>query len=382
MGHLVNVLKSAVIALAVTLACTSANAAAPAAAVAPASAPRVTLGHVAVWAEDIEATSRFLTDVVGWRRHPMRFGIDSSDRTIGGIDLANIDANGLWIELVSPTSPGAAMDVLKAKGNGAIGELVVLSTDFDGLAKEMKQRGITLQNMDGTDRKGPEAISLAIEQDGVRRPHSLRVGYWPSEVSRGTAVEVVEYSPGVPENVIAIREQTRQREPFPAGTPRLDRICIIVKDIDASARFYTEVLGFRRIPLEFGLDGATNAQSGGMKGAFIDTGGVWLALVQPVGPGPLMDYLEKKGDGHVAELIAEVDNLDAYYDAMKARGITLVDTRGEPLSEQKKAHVLEPYGDRIAYFPTSVSHGMVIEVFQRGSTPASLMRQRDALQVR
>lgn len=348
----------------------------------PVASPRVTLGHVAVWAEDIEATSRFLTDVVGWRRHPMKFGIDSSDKTIGGIELANIDANGLWIELVSPTSPGAAMDVLKAKGNGAIGELVVLSTDFDGLAKDMKQRGITLQNMDGTDRKGPEAVRLVIEQDGVRRPTSLRVGYWPPEVSRGTAVEVVEYATNTPENIITIREQTRQREPFPAGTPRLDRICIIVKDMDASARFYTEVLGFRRIPLEFGLDAATNAQSGGMKGAFIDTGSVWLALVQPVGPGPLMDYLEKKGDGHVAELIAEVDDLDAYYDAMKARGITLVDTRGEPLSEKKKAHVLEPYGDRIAYFPTSVSHGIVIEVFQRGSTPASLMRQRDALQVR
>lgn len=349
---------------------------------APVTTPQVTLGHVAVWAEDIEATSRFLTDVVGWRRHPMRFGIDSSDKTIGGIELANIDANGFWIELVSPTSPGAALDVLKQKGDGAIGELVVLSTDFDGLVKNMKQRGITLQNMDGTDRQGHEAVTLGIEHDGVRRPARLRVGYWPPEVSRGASVEVVEYSSGAPENVIAIRERTRSREPFPAGTPRLDRICIIVKDIDASARFYTDVLGFRRIPLEFGLDAATNAQSGGMKGAFIDTGSVWLALVQPVGPGPLMDYLEKKGDGHIAELIAEVDDLGAYYDAMKARGITLEDTRGEPLSETKKAHVLEPYGDRIAYFPTRVSHGMVIEVFQRGSTPASLIRQRDALQIR
>lgn len=347
--------------------------------VAPAKA--ISLGHVVVWTEDLEATSRFLTDIVGWRRHPMKFGISSSDRTTGGMDLAFIDANGMWIKLVSPTSPGNATDVLRSKGNGALGEIVVLTPDLDELARDMKRKDIALENMDGTPWKNGQGVRLEIQRSGVRQSVGARVGYFPLASTRGTSVAAIEHRVEDPTNVLSERDRTWSRDSTHSAVPRLDRIAIIVRDIEFSARFYTEVLGFKRHPLEFGLDSTTNAESGGMKGAFIDTGGVWIALIQPVGEGPLMDYLERKGDGHIAELIAEVDDLGAYYDAMKLRGIALVDTRGRPLDESKKAHVLEPYGDRIAYFPAEVSQGLTIEVFQRGPTAASLLRQRDAVRL-
>ena len=123
--------------------------------------------------------------------------------------------------------------------------------------------------------------------------------------------------------------------------------------------------------MDFGLS------IGGMKGTFIDANGLWLALVQPVGPGPLMEYLNEKGDGHVAELIMEVDDLEAYYDSMKAKGVILNNIDGTPLNDEKKYHLLEPYGDKLAYIPEDASCGITIEVFERGPRESSLIHRRD-----
>jgi catechol 2,3-dioxygenase-like lactoylglutathione lyase family enzyme len=151
----------------------------------------------------------------------------------------------------------------------------------------------------------------------------------------------------------------------------------MVEDIERSAAFYTDILGLRRIPEIFALDGGSNESSGGMKVSFVDAGSAWLALVQPVGEGPLLDYVRKNGDGFIAELIVEVDDLAAYHDAVQARGIKLVDTRGQPVSDRDKAHVLEPFGDRIGYLPADAVGGMTIELSQRGPRATSLIHRRD-----
>jgi catechol 2,3-dioxygenase-like lactoylglutathione lyase family enzyme len=339
----------------------------------------VRLDHASVWVEDIEATSRFLTEIVGWKRHPLSFGIDAKHSSTGAMDLAFIDANGFWLELVSPTSPGPGMDVLKNRGDGHIGELAFEPRDYDSALASMKARGIPMLNMDGTPLKSEGgAITQSVHHDGALTPSDIRIAYWPKDRTYGTSVEMYEYRPGVPTDAFTIRNRTRQQGSAPPNTPRVDRIAIIVADIERSARFYTEVLGLKRHPETFPLNGATNSRSGGMNVTFIDANGIWLALVQPVGPGPLMDYLTEKGDGYIAELIAEVDDLGQYYDAMKAKGIQMVDTSGAPVDDLEKAHVLEPFGDRIAYFPTSVSHGMVIEISQRGPRNTSLIHKRDA----
>ena len=114
-----------------------------------------------------------------------------------------------------------------------------------------------------------------------------------------------------------------------------------------------------------------------MEATFIDANGVWLVLVQPTGPGPLMDQLNEKGEGYVSELIVEVDDLEKFYDDMKAKGVQMQNIDGTPLDDDKKYHILEPYGDRLAYLPTDVSRGMTIEVFQRGPRETSLIHQRD-----
>lgn len=159
--------------------------------------------------------------------------------------------------------------------------------------------------------------------------------------------------------------------------PRVDRIAIIVRNSEESARFFTETLGLRRHPDTIDLDGASNPESGGIHVVFVDANGVWLALVQPVGPGPLNGYLDAHGDGVIAELIVEVPDLAESYDRMAARGIGLVNTRGEPVDPVTKAHVLAPFGDRIAYFPTAATGGLTIELVERGDPATSLLEHRD-----
>ena len=65
----------------------------------------------------------------------------------------------------------------------------------------------------------------------------------------------------------------------------------------------------------------------------------------------------KKGEGHVSELIVEVDDLEKFYDDMKVEGVQMQNIDGTPLDDDKKYHILEPYGDKLAYLPTDVSRG-------------------------
>src|SRR5436309_2621587 len=68
------------------------------------------LEHIAVWTADIDKTAAFLTSELGWRRHPLQFGVRNESPEFGGMKLAFVDANGLWLELVQPTTPGPGLD--------------------------------------------------------------------------------------------------------------------------------------------------------------------------------------------------------------------------------------------------------------------------------
>lgn len=340
--------------------------------------PRLRLDHIAVWVEDLDSTSHFLTDIVGWQRHPMTFGVSAEDETTGGMEGVFFDANGFWLELILPTSPGPGMDILNKEGPGSIIEINFEPDDYDAILAEMKAKGIAMENMDGT----PLSIDGGTIKEGVREGDSIdekgqRIAYWPKAISRGSTVEIYETNEDDEDALLTIRDRMWAGETSRATGPRVDRIAIFVEDLERTAGFYTDVMGLKRHPMKFGLDGGANADTGGMRGTFIDAGGVWLALIQPVGEGPLLDLLREKGDGYLAELIVEVDDLDAYYDSMKAKGIQLESTDGSLLSDHKKSSVLDPYGDKLAYFPRDASCGMTIEIFERGPRNTSLIHHRD-----
>ena len=337
------------------------------------------LDHAAIWVEDMEKTASFLTDIVGWRRHPMEVAVSPEDETTGGMEAVFIDANGFWLELILPTSEGPGMDILREKGDGAIIEINFEPANYEAVLDDMKARGIPMFAMDGSPLgEDGGVIKEGVVEDGEIDNIGQRIAYWSTDITCGTTVEIYELLKEDETNLLNVRDIQWEKEYQTPTGPRISHISIVVADIDKTASFYTDVMGLKRHLMKFGVEADANEGIGGMEAAFIDANGVWLELFQPKGPGPLMDILNEKGDGYVAELIAEVDDIAAYYDEMKAKGVPLVGLDGTPLSDEEKCYVLQPYGDKIAYFPADVSRGMAIEIIERGPKETSVMHKRDA----
>lgn len=334
--------------------------------------------HAAIWVEDMEKTLSFLTDVVGWRRHPMEIAVSAEDETTGGMEAVFVDANGLWLEMILPTSPGPGMDILNEQGEGAIVEINFEPDDYDAVLRDMRARGIPMFNMDGSPLgEDGGVIKEGVVEEGDFEHTGQRIAYWSTELSRGTTVEIFEVIKDNKTNLINQRDRQWEKEILHQQGPRMSHVSIAVADLESTASFYTDVMGLKRHPMPLRIEAGSNEVIGGMKAVFIDAGGVWLELFQPEGPGPLMDLLNEKGDGHVAELCAEVDDLGAYYDSMKAKGVQMAGIDGTPLEDSEKFCVLDPHGDKIAYFPPEVSCGMTIEVIERGPRDKSILHRRD-----
>ena len=337
--------------------------------------------HIVFWTGDMEATSKFMTDVAGWKRHPLDFGVSGDDATTGGMQGVFFDGNGIWLELILPTTPGPGMDILHEKGSGAMIEINFAPSDYDAALAEMKDKGIAMENMDGSPLsadggKIQEGLGTGADID---TEHGQRIAYWPKALTGGSTVEIFEADPSDEESLITVRDKMWVSEKDHPTGPRFDHIVIFVEDLESVARFYTDVLGMRRHPKTIRVDGESNPSVGSLEMVFLDAGkGRWIELCEPKGPGPIMDALRENGSGHLAELIVEVDDMAKYYDEVLAKGVQMTFADGTPIPEDEKYFVLEPYGIKGAYFPKDVSQGMTIEVVQRGPRETCLLHERDA----
>lgn len=343
--------------------------------------PQLRLDHLAVWVADMDATVRFLTDIVGWKRHPMVVEVSPEELTTGGMEAVFIDGNGLWLELILPTTPGPGLDILEEKGDGAIVEVnfEAVDDDYVNLLAEMESRGIQMLNMDGSPLRNAGRIEEGVRGNEASAESGQCIAYWPRDLSRGTTIEVYEKLSGDETNLLQIRDQHWHYGEFDSNTPRIDHVSIVVRDLEKSAAFYTDVMGLRRHPEKFIIEADDNEGIGGFEAAWIDANGVWLELVQPTTPGRLMSMLSEKGDGHPMEIIAEVDDIGRYVDTVKAKGITMVNIDGSPLDDTEKSYVQQTSGEKIAYFPQDMSRGMTIEIIQRGPSATSVLHRRDAV---
>jgi len=355
---------------------------------APPAEPGVhpALDHLAVWVKDLDRTEAFLRENLGWRRHPLEFGIGEDSKVFkvfGGMKLAFIDANGAWLELVEPTTPGPGLDLLRDKGNGSLVEFdFSIGHDAGGFEKEvatLKSKGVEPIGMDGNPLQNDGRSSLWALKTGKREFGDERLVYVPPEVTRGTAVELYwEY----PSGVVLLRDATwTDAERSPRVGPRLDHVVLLAADLEKTATFYSDVLGLRRHSSRLGL--RRNWMGVGDNGhAWIEGNGtdLWIEVVSPGSRGPGTALLKSKafGDGAIMEIGVEVGNLDAFCDRMKVKGITMTVDGETPLPTGKKAVAVGSTGDRYSYFPLTKSEGMRIMVFQRGPKATSLFEVRDA----
>ncbi len=337
------------------------------------------LDHLAIWVEDMERTTSFLTNIVGWKRHPMIVEVSDDDPTCGGMEAVFIDGQGLWLEMILPTSPGPGQDILEEKGDGAIVEVnfEAVDEDYVDILQQMEDQGVQMLSMDGSPLENGGMIQEGVRGNEDSHETGQKIAYWPTELSGGTTIEVYEKISRDTTNLLNIRDAQWQGVTQDPSAPRIDHVSILVEDAEKTAAFYTDIMGLRRRDGNFDLGEESEQQFGAFKGVWIDANGVWLELVQPTGPGPLMDTLKEKGSGHPLEIIAEVDDIDAYYDLVKSRGVNMVTFDGTPLADGQKAQLIPSSGERIAYFPQEVSCGLTIEIYERGPKETSALHKRD-----
>jgi catechol 2,3-dioxygenase-like lactoylglutathione lyase family enzyme len=337
------------------------------------------LEHVAVWAADIDKTAAFLADALGWRRHPLEFGVREDSTVFGGMKLAFVDANGFWLELVQPTTEGPGMEFLKQKGNGSIVELDFFVDDFEKSVALLKSKGVEPHGMDDKPMVGGGLLQEWARIDGKVRTADERLAYLPVDVARGTSIELGwEY----PSGVVFYRDDTwGPKERTPNTAPRMDHVSVAATDLEKTAEVYTRVLDLKRLPGAPGLRrdwmGVTETGQTWIHG----NGNVWVNVVAPAGAeGEKILKDSRFGEGNIMEIAAEVADIDAFHDAMEAKGIVMTAGDHNSLPAGAKA-VTTPTGDRYSYFPLDRSEGMRIMVFQRARGEGGALTQRDKAKV-
>ncbi len=311
--------------------------------------PNIKFGHLTACVADIEASSNFLSEVFNWQT----FVNQASGGTTKAATAKReewINADGFTVHLVQ--SSGSNDQQCESVGYPS---LTFAATDLS-------------ESLEKLERAGYKPIINSANKPQISSRAIVPEFTWPMVTTRNVDVRLTTETNFTTTQKTNVGRVTK---------PRIDRIALIVRDSEEAAKFYTDVLGMRRHSETVDLDGAANKQSGGIHAVFIDANGIWLALVQPVGPGPLNAYLDQHGDAVIAELIVEVPSVGDFYDLMVSKNSLLLDTGGAPVNPITKAHILEPFKDKIAYFPAELTGGLTIEIVERGDTTTSLLERRD-----
>ncbi len=128
----------------------------------------------------------------------------------------------------------------------------------------------------------------------------------------------------------------------------IEHIGIAVKDLDASVRFYEEVLGLPCYAIEEVADQKVRT-------AFFRVGQTKVELLESTADdGPVAKFIEKKGEGvhHMAFAVKGIDNALAELDE---KGIRLIDK-----NPRKGAEGLD-----IAFLHPKSTHGVLMELCEK-----------------
>lgn len=309
--------------------------------------------HIAVWARDTEATSRFLTTVMGWKRSPTVIRVSDEEKTTGGMIGTFYDAPGLWIELIEPTTPGPGKDILDERGDGALVEINFDLGDSYGLALDrLAQRGVEMLSMDGSPLKDGGTIDEGVFDGEAILDGGQRIAYFPTELTHGTTIEYYEVLAANEGSLILERDRAWQNETRASGTPRVDHVTIVTDDAKRAATFFIDYMGMKSAGSRDNADGSKSILLDAV-GADEDT--LWLRLLEPAAGSKEAETLAVRGAGHIMELGVVVDDIAAFQHRVAEHGISLIDKQGQPLVASQPA-VAE------AYFRPEDSFGIPIRL--------------------
>lgn len=130
----------------------------------------------------------------------------------------------------------------------------------------------------------------------------------------------------------------------PCTVQHLNHVCIAVRDIEDTLRFYRETFGTASAEIE-------ELEEQGVRAALLRVGGSQLEFIQPTDPeSGVARFVERRGEG-VHHICFEVEDLPGALDRLDGAGIDLIDrTPREGLS-----------GD-IAFIHPGATRGVLIEL--------------------
>lgn len=130
---------------------------------------------------------------------------------------------------------------------------------------------------------------------------------------------------------------------------KISHIGIAVKDLNESAKFYTQTLGWE-------MEGVEEVSDQKVKVCFFTIGETRIELVQPTEEGTgVYKFLEEKGFKDTVHHIAyEVDDVEKEIERLKSIGTKLIDEK-----PRKGAHNM-----LIAFLHPKSSNGVLIEICQ------------------
>ena len=128
---------------------------------------------------------------------------------------------------------------------------------------------------------------------------------------------------------------------------KIHHIAIAVKDLEASARTFEQILGVPPSKVQ-------EVPSERVRVAFFPFGGAEIELVQGLGAeNPVANFIAKRGEG-IHHICFEVADLQSTLDRLAAAGIPLLDRTGKPGA-----------CGQVAFLHPKGANGVLIELVQK-----------------
>ncbi len=325
------------------------------------------LDHIAVWSANWQDSARFLEEYIGWDLHPIIFG--AAGESVGDMELVFINGNGLWIELVQPTSEGPGMELLDILGDGAIVELDFQSENYQKSLDAAIGNGLQMLGMDGLPLKDRGRII-----DGIIDPNSdgplpdEYIAYFPYELTGGTAVEIYERSDGDLESILDQRDRmwswSKLNQPINQNQPKTRYLTILVDDIDKVRSFYKDHILLNDI--------GDIVEWNGHKLSMINAKGVYdekiyLRIVEPVADDRVMNIFKQKGSGHILEIGVEVPSITDFTKRINSfsEDVKMVDLSGVHHDAESPFTIDLTMNENYFYIPPDLSYGISLKIFEK-----------------
>jgi methylmalonyl-CoA epimerase len=130
---------------------------------------------------------------------------------------------------------------------------------------------------------------------------------------------------------------------------KIDHVAVIVKDLDAAVKSYSEMFGF-------GVVETMDGPGGEFKSVTIAYLDMRLEFFQPLKPGGFQKFLDERGGG-LHHISFATDDIEGELKKLKAQGRRL----------QNEQPMSLPNGDKVAFIHPSAAENVLIELVQRSS---------------